>query len=205
MTTKFGLTLSSEEHDPARLVDLARLAEEHGFDFVSVSDHFHPWIGEQGHAPFVWSVLGAIARVTKSIEVGVGVTCPTMRIHPAILAQAAATTSCLLPDRFVWGVGSGEALNEQILGDKWPPADIRLEMLEEAVELIRMLWSGESVTHRGKHFVVEGMGFPLYEIVPGFIAATIAIIAVSLLGRAPAQDIRGTHDEVRASLRNTGY
>lgn len=155
MTVKYGLTLSSEEHDPPRLVELARLAEEHGFDFVSVSDHFHPWIREQGHSPFVWTLLGAIAVATESIEVGVGVTCPTVRIHPAILAQATATTSQLLPDRFVWGVGSGEALNEQILGDDWPAADIRLEMLEEAVGLIRRLWEGESTTHRGTYYWVE--------------------------------------------------
>src|SRR5690606_10218337 len=129
---KLGLTLSSEEHDPRRLVELARLAEDHGFDFVSISDHFHPWISEQGHSPFVWSLLGAIADATSELEVGVGVTCPTVRIHPAILAQATATTANLLPDRFFWGVGSGEALNEQILGDPWPPADIRLAMLEEA-------------------------------------------------------------------------
>src|SRR5690606_30397207 len=117
MSTKFGLTLSSEEHPPARLVEMARLAEENGFDFVSISDHFHPWIREQGHSPFVWTVLGAIAHATESIEVAVGVTCPTVRIHPAIRAQATPTTANRLPDSFTWGVGSGEALNEQILGD----------------------------------------------------------------------------------------
>lgn len=153
--TKLGYTLSSEEHEPRRIVDLARLAEERGFDFVSISDHFHPWISEQGHSPFVWSVLGAIAEATDGIEVGVGVTCPTIRIHPAILAQATATTANLLGDRFFWGVGSGEALNEQILGDAWPPADLRLGMLEEAIELIREMWGGESVTWRGDWYLVE--------------------------------------------------
>lgn len=155
MTAKFGLTLSSEEHPPGRLVEVAQKAEEHGFDFVSISDHFHPWITEQGHSPFVWTVLGAISQVTDEIEVGVGVTCPTIRIHPAILAQATATTANLLPGRFVWGVGSGEALNEQILGDPWPPADIRISMLEEAIELIRELWEGESTTFRGDFYDVE--------------------------------------------------
>jgi coenzyme F420-dependent glucose-6-phosphate dehydrogenase len=150
-----GLALSSEEHGPAALVDLAVTAEHAGFDFVSISDHYHPWLTDQGHSPFVWSVLGAIAARTAHLRVGIGVTCPTVRIHPAVIAQAAATTSLLLPDRFVFGVGSGEALNEHILGDRWPPADVRLEMLEEAVGLIRSLWSGDSITHYGKHYSVE--------------------------------------------------
>lgn len=153
--TKYGLTLSSEEHPPGHLVDLAVAAEDAGFDFVSISDHFHPWISEQGHSPFVWSVLGAIASRTTDIEVGVGVSCPTMRIHPAINAHAVATTACLLGDRFTWGVGTGEALNEHVLGDRWPPAPQRLDMLEEALEVIRALWTGESTTYRGKHYGVE--------------------------------------------------
>jgi coenzyme F420-dependent glucose-6-phosphate dehydrogenase len=152
---EYGLTLSSEEHGPNRLVELAVLAEHHGFDFVSISDHFHPWLRTQGHSPFVWSVLGALSQVTEQIGVAVGVTCPTVRIHPAILAQATATTSLLLGDRFTWGVGTGEALNEQVLGDPWPPADIRLEMLVEAVAIVRALWDGDSVTHRGVHYLVE--------------------------------------------------
>lgn len=152
---RFGLTLSSEEHPPRRLVELARRAEELGFDFVSVSDHYHPWLPSQGHSPFVWGVLGAIAEATSSIDVAVGVTCPTTRIHPAILAQATATASLLLEGRFVWGVGTGEALNEHILGTRWPPAPTRLEMLEEAVGVVRRLWSGDEVTHRGRHFTVE--------------------------------------------------
>lgn len=153
--TKYGLTLSSEEHPPRHLVEIAVAAEEAGFDFLSISDHFHPWITEQGHSPFVWSVLGAIAHATEDIEVGVGVSCPIVRIHPAIYAQATATTALLLEDRFVWGVGTGEALNEHILGDRWPPADVRLEMLEEAIEVIRQMWKGEAFTHRGRHFQIE--------------------------------------------------
>lgn len=153
--TKYGLTLSSEEHPPAKLVELAVDAEAAGFDFVSISDHFHPWIGQQGHSPFVWSVLGAISQRTEHIEVGVGVSAPIMRIHPAINAHAVATTGLLLEGRFTWGVGSGEALNEHILGQPWPPADVRQEMLEEAIEIIRRLWSEDSVTHRGQHFTVE--------------------------------------------------
>lgn len=153
--TKFGLTLSSEEHPPGQLVDIAVAAEEAGFDFLSISDHFHPWTTEQGHSPFVWSVLGAIAASTDQIEVGVGVSCPIMRIHPAIYAQAVATTALLFGDRFTWGVGTGEALNEHVLGDPWPTADVRIEMLEEAIRVVRMLWEGESITHRGDYFTVE--------------------------------------------------
>ena len=150
-----GLALSSEEHGPSQLVDLAVAAEHTGFDFVSVSDHYHPWLNDQGHSPFVWSVLGAIAASTTHLGVGTGVTCPTVRIHPAVIAHAAATTSLLLGERFVFGVGSGEALNEHILCDRWPPAPVRLEMLEEAVDLIRALWSGDSITRYGKHYSVE--------------------------------------------------
>ena len=152
---KLGLTLSSEEHGPRPLVDLAVLAEERGFDFVSISDHYHPWISAQGHSPFVWSVLGGIAAATESIEVGVGVTCPILRIHPAILAQAVATTGLLLEDRLIWGVGTGENLNEHVLGDPWPAYEVRAAMLEESIGLIRRLWSEESVTHRGDYFTVE--------------------------------------------------
>src|SRR5690606_10602239 len=104
--TAYGLTLSSEELPPGRLVELAGRAEEAGFDFVSISDHYHPWVNAQGHSPFVWTVLGAIAATTERIDVGVGVTCPTVRIHPAVIAQAAATTALLFGDRFVFGVGT---------------------------------------------------------------------------------------------------
>jgi len=152
---EFGYTLSSEEHPPSILVENAQRAEEGGFDFVSVSDHFHPWVSEQGHSPFVWSVLGAIAVTTRRIRLGSGVTCPTMRIHPALVAHAAATVSLLSEGRFFLGVGTGEALNEHILTDRWPPADVRLRMLEEAVAVIRALWSGETVDHRGEFYDVE--------------------------------------------------
>ena len=152
---RYGLTISSEEHAPSRMVEIARLAEDAGFDFVSVSDHFHPWVTEQGHSPFVWAVLGAISEATERIDIAVGVTCPIMRIHPVVLAQATATISNLLGERFTWGVGTGEALNEHILGQRWPPHPVRLEMLEEAVDVIRRLWSGESTTYYGKHYTVE--------------------------------------------------
>ena len=153
--TSFGYTLSSEERSPSDLVAGARQAEEAGFDFLSISDHFHPWVSAQGHSPFVWSVLGSIAAVTERVRVGVGVTCPTVRIHPAVIAQASATTALLLEGRFFLGVGTGEALNEHILGHRWPPPGVRRAMLEEAVEIIRGLWSGETFDHRGPFYEVE--------------------------------------------------
>jgi coenzyme F420-dependent glucose-6-phosphate dehydrogenase len=152
---RFGLTLSSEEHEPSRLVELAQMAEEAGFDFVSISDHYHPWIDAQGHSANVWPVLGAIAASTESLDVAVGVTCPIMRIHPAVLAQATATTARLFDGRFTWGVGTGEALNEHIIGERWPTAPERIEMLKEAIEIIRLLWRGEECSYDGMYFTVE--------------------------------------------------
>lgn len=149
-----GFFLSSEEHGPRRLVDTARMAEEAGFRSVLISDHFHPWLERQGESPFVWSVIGGIAATT-GLRVTTGVTCPTVRIHPAVVAQAAATSSLMLEGRFALGVGSGEALNEHVLGDRWPPADLRLEMLEEAVEVMRRLWQGGVVNHHGTYYTVE--------------------------------------------------
>ena len=153
--TTFGYTLSSEEQGPRDLVRQAVHAEELGFEFVSISDHFHPWTESQGHSPFVWAVLGAIAQATERVDVGVGVTCPIMRIHPVILAQATATTSLLLHDRFFWGVGTGEALNEHVVAQRWPAPNVRREMLEEAISVIRELWKGETVSHRGQYYEVE--------------------------------------------------
>ncbi|HVL51230.1 MAG TPA: TIGR03557 family F420-dependent LLM class oxidoreductase, partial [Actinomycetota bacterium] len=131
-----GYALSSEEHGPNDLVDYAVRAEEAGFTFALISDHFHPWIDTQGHSPLVWSVVGGIARETSKLRLGTGVTCPTVRIHPAIVAQAAATSASMMPGRFFLGVGSGENLDEHITGSRWPEAEVRLEMLEEAVEVI---------------------------------------------------------------------
>ena len=130
------------------------MAEEAGFRSVLISDHFHPWIDKQGQSPFVWSVIGAIAGTTDH-RVTTGVTCPTVRLHPAIIAQAAATSQLMLEGRFALGVGSGEALNEHILGHRWPPVATRLQMLEEAVEVIHALWNGGLVTHHGRYYTVE--------------------------------------------------
>ena len=152
---EFGYTLSSEETPPRELVRNAQRAEAAGFEFASTSDHFHPWVSAQGHSPFVWAVLGSIAEVTQRLRVGVGVCCPIARIHPAIVAHASATTSLLFEGRFFLGLGSGEALNEHILGDRWPPAPMRLAMLEESIAVIRRLWSGDEVSHRGTFYEVE--------------------------------------------------
>ncbi|MFG1927138.1 TIGR03557 family F420-dependent LLM class oxidoreductase [Cryptosporangium sp. NPDC048952] len=149
-----GYFLSCEEFGPRELVDQARRAEQAGFTRLWISDHFHPWNGEQGNSPFVWSVIGALSEAV-SLPVTTAVTCPTVRIHPAIIAQAAATAAVQLQGRFVLGVGSGEALNEHILGDAWPPAPVRQDMLEEAIALIRELHTGNLVTHHGEHYVVE--------------------------------------------------
>jgi G6PDH family F420-dependent oxidoreductase len=148
---RFGYFLSCEEYTPGQLVEQAKAAEEAGFDALWVSDHYHPWNDEQGHSPFVWGIIGALSQVC-SLPVTTAVTCPTVRIHPAVIAQAAATAAVQLEGRFVLGVGTGEALNEHVLGDVWPSADVRLEMLEEAVDLIRELWTGETVTRAGKHY-----------------------------------------------------
>jgi G6PDH family F420-dependent oxidoreductase len=150
-----GYKLSSEEHGPSDLVGYARLAEEGGFSFALISDHYHPWTDRQGQSPFVWGVIGSIAQVTETLELGTAVTCPTVRIHPAIIAQAAATAAALMPGRFFLGVGTGEALNEHILGDPWPPTHIRREMLTEAVGLIRLLWEGRLTNHRGEYYRVH--------------------------------------------------
>jgi coenzyme F420-dependent glucose-6-phosphate dehydrogenase len=153
--TEFGYALSSEEHPPHALVANAQRAEELGFEFAMISDHFHPWVDSQGNSPFVWGVVGAIAQATDRIRLGTGVTCPTIRTHPAIIAQAAATSALLMDGRFFLGVGTGENLNEHVLGDHWPAPDERLEMLEEAIEVMRLLWQGGYQTHRGKHYTVE--------------------------------------------------
>lgn len=154
---ELGYALSSEEHSPAELVRNAVAAEEAGFEFGLISDHIHPWVDAQGHSAFVWSVIGAIGQATERFRIGTGVTCPLIRIHPAIIAHAAATCACLMPGRFFLGVGTGENLNEHVHGAKWPAPDERLDMLEEAVEVMRLLWQGDYQTHRGKYYTVENL------------------------------------------------
>lgn len=152
---RIGYFLSSEEFAPPELVRQARMAEDAGFEGLWISDHYHPWNDRQGHSAFVWSIIGALSQATSAMNVTTAVTCPTVRMHPAIVAQAAATSAVLLEGRFALGLGSGEALNEHILGDRWPQTDERLEMLEEAVQIIRQLWRGGMQSYRGRHYRVE--------------------------------------------------
>ena len=152
---EIGYALSSEEHPPNDLVRNARRAEQSGFSFAAISDHYHPWIDRQGQSAFVWSVIGAISQATSTLKLGTGVTCPSFRIHPAIVAQAAATAAAMMPGRFFLGLGSGENLNEHILGEHWPRAPIRQDMLAEAIEVIRQLWEGGYQSYEGQYFTVE--------------------------------------------------
>ncbi len=151
---RIGYFLSSEEYPPAELIEQARGAERAGFTALWISDHYHPWVDAQGQSAFVWSTIGALSQVC-TLPITTAVTCPTVRIHPAVIAQAAATAAAHMPGRFFLGVGTGENLNEHILGDRWPGPDERLEMLQEAIEVMRLLWQGGYQTHRGKHYTVE--------------------------------------------------
>ncbi len=180
---KIGYFLSSEEARPADLVKQAELAEQAGFDALWISDHYHPWNDQQGQSPFVWSVIGALSQVT-SLPVTTAVTCPTVRTHPAVIAQAAATAAAMLPGGFQFGVGSGEALNEHITGARWPTAEVRLDMLEEAIEVIRALWTGESVHHHGEHYTVEDARiYTLPSTLPPIYVSGFGPMAVDLAAR----------------------
>lgn len=181
---KFGFKLCSEETSAPDLVRFARAGEERGFDFALISDHYHPWTDRHGQSPFVWAVLGAIAQVTSKLVVGTGVTCPTVRIHPAIIAQAAATVATMMPGRFFLGVGTGENLNEHIVGAGWPEVDVRQEKLAEAIEIIRLLWQGGLQSHHGKHFVVENARlYSLPDEPPPLLVAAAGPKSVELAAR----------------------
>ena len=182
---RVGYFLASEEYTPTELVEQAKRAEQAGFHALWISDHFHPWNDEQGHSPFVWAVLGGIAAVTERVKVTTAVTCPIMRTHPAVIAQAAATTAELFGGgRFALGVGTGEALNEHILGDHWPTPEVRLSMLEEAVELIRELWKGEMVDHDGEHYVAENARiFTLPSYTPDILVSAFGPKALEVAAR----------------------
>ena len=181
---QIGYKLCSEEQTPQELIQCARQAEESGFDFAMISDHFHPWIDRQGQSSFVWAVIGGIAQATKRLPIGTAVTCPTVRIHPAIIAQAAATAATMLPGRFMLGLGSGENLNEHIFADHWPEADVRQAMLEEAVQVIRQLWQGGQQSHYGRYFAVENARiYTLPASLPPIMIAAAGPKAAELAGR----------------------
>jgi coenzyme F420-dependent glucose-6-phosphate dehydrogenase len=200
---EYGYKLSSEEHAPRDLVENARRAEEAGFSFAAISDHWHPWIDAQGHSPFVWSVIGGVAHATDRLRLLTGVTCPTVRMHPGLVAQAAATSAAMMPGRFSLGLGSGENLNEHIFGDHWPPVSVRLEMLEEAVAVIRSLWDGELTTRHGKHYTVENARlYTIPEELPPVLIAGSGDKSLELAGRlgdgfiglAPDRDMIATYE-----------
>lgn len=169
---RFGYKLMTEEHGPAALVANACAAEAAGFDFVAISDHFHPWLRSQGHSPFTWSVLGGIAAKTERIGLVTAVTCPFLRYHPAIIAQAAATIGCLSGGRLTLGLGTGEELNEHVVGRGWPPPRVRREMLAEAIEIMRRLWRGGRQSYHGRHFVVSQA--ELFDIPPEPVPIAVA-------------------------------
>lgn len=198
-----GYKLSSEEHGAPDLVRYARMAEDAGFGFALISDHYHPWIDAQGESPFVWSVLGAIAQATERLEVGTAVTCPTVRIHPAIIAQAAATTATLMPGRFFLGVGTGENLNEHVVGQGWPETEVRQARLEEAIEVIRLLWKGGNQSHHGRYFTVENARLyslpdtppPLYVAAGGRRSAELAgRLGDGMIGTGPEGEVFAAFD-----------
>lgn len=178
---RWGYTCSSEEFEASELASHAVLAEDVGFDFVTVSDHYHPWTQSQGHSPFAWTTVGAISALTRRVAVGTGVTCPLIRTHPVIVAQAAATAFELSAGRFFLGIGTGEALNEHVTGVRWPPIDVRRAMLAEAVEVIRRLWTGETVDHHGEFYVVENARlFSAPDSPPSIVAAASGAAAAEL-------------------------
>lgn len=159
---QIGYTLMGEQRAPRDLVNDAVLAERAGFDFLVASDHFSPWLEVQGHSPYTWTVLGAVAQATERVPFMTYVTCPIVRYHPAVVAQKAATLQILSEGRFSLGLGAGEQLNEHVVGKRWPPVDVRHAMLTEAVGIIRDLWGGGFVNHRGEHFTVESA--KLYDV-----------------------------------------
>jgi coenzyme F420-dependent glucose-6-phosphate dehydrogenase len=181
---QLGYAMSCEEHPPNNLVRDAKRAEDAGFTFALISDHFHPWISKQGHSPLVWSVLGGIATVTQTLRVGTGVTCPIIRIHPAIIAQAAATIGAMMPGRFFLGVGTGENLNEHVTGQRWPEYEVRAEMMQEAIQVIRWLWQGGFKSHHGKYYTVENAQiYTLPDPLPEIMVAASGSKAAELAGR----------------------
>lgn len=193
-----GYTMMTEQAGPRELVDHVVGAERAGFDFSVTSDHYFPWLESQGHAPYAWSVLGAAAQATTRIPLMTYVTCPTTRYHPAVVAQKAATMQLLSEGRFRLGLGSGENLNEHVVGRGWPAAHVRLEMLEEAVGIIRALFSGENVSHHGDHFDVENAKLwdlpdtpvPIGVAVSGKLSCAIAgRIADLMIATEPKSDL----------------
>jgi coenzyme F420-dependent glucose-6-phosphate dehydrogenase len=196
--TKIGYTLSAEEHSPSQLVANAKRAEEVGFDFCSVSDHFHPWVPQQPESPLVWNVIGGVATVTERIELGTGVVCPSFRYHPAIVAQGAATSGAMMPGRFYLGLGTGENLNEHIIGQGWPAYAQRREMFVEALEIIQLLFEGGEQSYYGQFYTLENAKLytlpdqlpPIYIAAAGPESATLAgEMGEGLINTSPDEEV----------------
>jgi G6PDH family F420-dependent oxidoreductase len=180
---RIGYKLIAEGYSPTEMVRQCVRAEQAGFDFVEISDHYHPWVSEQQHSGFVWSMLAAMAARTERIELATGVTCPFIRYHPAIIAQAAATTQILAGGRFTLGVGAGERLNEHVVGQGWPAVHVRHRMFRESLEIIRLLWQGGYRSYEGRHLAVEDARvFDLPETLPRIVVAAGGPRAATLAG-----------------------
>ncbi|HVW44050.1 MAG TPA: TIGR03557 family F420-dependent LLM class oxidoreductase [Amycolatopsis sp.] len=207
---RFGYTLMTEQAGPKELVRHARAAEQAGFEFEVSSDHYFPWLDEQGHAPYAWSVLGAVSQVTDRVELLSFVTCPLMRYHPAVVAQKAATVSLLSDNRFILGLGAGENLNEHVVGRGWPPANVRHEMLAEAVEIIGDLFDGGYVNFSGQHYRVDSA--KLWDLPDRRTPVAIAVsgkqtverfapVADAMITTDPDPDLVRSWDDERAQVR----
>ena len=185
--TRFGYTLMTEQSGPRDLVRYAVAAEETGFDFEVMSDHYSPWLTEQGHAPYAWATLGAVAQATSRVGLMTYVTCPTLRYHPAVVAQKAATLQILADGRFTLGLGSGENLNEHVVGEGWPAIAERQDMLAEAIEVIRALHTGDLVDHRGDFFQVDSAR--IWDLPEQGVDIGVAVAGERAIGRfAPLAD-----------------
>ncbi len=185
--TRFGYTLMTEQSGPKDLVEYAVSAEQQGFDFEVCSDHYSPWLTTQGHAPYAWTVLGAVAQATSTVELATYVTCPIIRYHPAVVAQKAATLQVLSDGRFILGLGSGENLNEHVTGEGWPPIDQRQDMLVEAATIIRELQAGDLTTWEGDYFRVDSAR--LWDAADGGVPIAIAVSGEKSVARfAPLAD-----------------
>ena len=183
----YGYTLMTEQSGPRELIGYAAEAERAGFDFELMSDHFFPWLEEQGHAGYAWSMLGAVSQVTDRVELMTYVTCPTVRYHPAVVAQKAATVGLLSEGRFTLGLGAGENLNEHVVGRGWPPVNVRHEMLTEAVTIIRRLFEGGYVSFAGEHFRVDSAR--LWDLPPEPVPIAVAVSGRQSVSRfAPLAD-----------------
>jgi G6PDH family F420-dependent oxidoreductase len=200
---EIGYKLSSEEHRPNDLVRYAAMAEDAGFSFALISDHYHPWIDKQGQSPFVWCVIGGVAHATGRLRLGTGVTCPTVRMHPAIVAHAAATAAAMMEGRFFFGVGTGENLNEHVVGQGWPETEVRQERLREAIEVIRLLWRGGYQSHHGRYYTMENARlYTLPETLPPLMIAAggpksaemAARLGDGLVGTSPDKEMLSRFD-----------